>query len=201
MLNRYAESEQALLEGWAIRQALDDGDPGRESMYYPSELMYLYRQWSRFDLAWQWGDIALAAARLIGKDTVSYGTSLSNLSGVALQTKEYARGLPYARQAMQTWARTSGEDSTDHAWGMRDVGVLLLRMGRMEEAYGYHRRLPDTPGGLRRKPHRDANERDRHGQLVHPERQRPPGAGVRPARAGHGGAAFGGPARCRPAWP
>ena len=138
MLNRYAESEQALLEGWAIRQALDDGDPGRESMYYPSELMYLYRQWSRFDLAWQWGDIALAAkARLIGKDTVSYGTSLSNLSGVALQTKEYARGLPYARQAMETWARTSGEDSTDHAWGMRDVGVLLLRMGRMEEAYGY----------------------------------------------------------------
>ncbi|MBG6219432.1 MULTISPECIES: CHAT domain-containing tetratricopeptide repeat protein [unclassified Janthinobacterium] len=138
MLNRYAESELALLEGWAIRQALDDGDPRRESMYYPSELMYLYRQWSRFDLAWQWGDVALAAkARLIGKDTVAYGTSLSNLSGVALQTKEYARGLPYAQLAMQTWARTSGENSTDHAWGMRDVGVLLLRMGRMEEAYGY----------------------------------------------------------------
>ena len=140
MLNRYADSEQALLEGWAIRQRLGDGDgdPGREAMYYPSELMYLYRQWSRFELAWQWGDIALAAkARLIGKDTVSYGTSLSNLSGVALQTKEYARGLPYARQAMDTWERTSGKNSTDHAWGMRDVGVLLLRMGRMQEAWGY----------------------------------------------------------------
>lgn len=138
MLNRYADSEQALLEGWAIRQQLDDSDPGREAMYYPSELMYLYRQWSRFELAWQWGDIALAAkARLIGKDTVSYGTSLSNLSGVALQTREYARGLPYARQAMDTWERTSGKNSTDHAWGMRDVGVLLLRMGRMQEAYGY----------------------------------------------------------------
>ena len=140
MLNRYTDSEQALLEGWAIRQRLgdDDADPGRENMYYPSELMYLYRQWSRFELAWQWGDIALAAkARLIGKDTVSYGTSLSNLSGVALQTKEYARGLPYARQAMDTWERTSGKHSTDHAWGMRDVGVLLLRMGRMQEAHGY----------------------------------------------------------------
>src|SRR5471032_2376731 len=107
-------------------------------MYYPAELMYLYRQWSRFELAWQWGDTALAAkAKIIGKDTVSYGTSLSNLSGVALQTKEYARGLPYARLAMDTWARTSGENSSDHAWGMRDVGVLLLRMGRMEEAYSY----------------------------------------------------------------
>ena len=140
MLNRYADSEQVLLEGWAIRQKLgdDDADPGRENMYYPSELMYLYRQWSRFELAWQWGDIALAAkARLIGKDTVSYGTSLSNLSGVALQTREYARGLPYARQAMDTWQRTSGKNSTDHAWGMRDVGVLLLRMGRMQEAYAY----------------------------------------------------------------
>lgn len=138
MLNRYTDSEQALLEGWAIRQRLDDGDPGREAMYYPSELMYLYRQWSRFELAWQWGDIALAAkARLIGKDTVSYGTSLSNLSGVALQTREYARGLPYAQQAMDTWERTSGKNSTDHAWGMRDVGVLLLRMGRMQEAHGY----------------------------------------------------------------
>ncbi|OBV36551.1 CHAT domain-containing tetratricopeptide repeat protein [Janthinobacterium psychrotolerans] len=140
MLHRYADSEQALLEGWAIRQKLGDGDadPGRENMYYPSELMYLYRQWSRFELAWQWGDIALAAkARLIGKDTVSYGTSLSNLSGVALQTREYARGLPYARQAMDTWERTSGKNSTDHAWGMRDVGVLLLRMERMQEAYGY----------------------------------------------------------------
>ncbi|MGK5024289.1 CHAT domain-containing protein [Janthinobacterium sp. RB2R34] len=140
MLHRYADSEQALLEGWAIRQKIGDGDadPGRENMYYPSELMYLYRQWSRFELAWQWGDIALAAkARLIGKDTVSYGTSLSNLSGVALQTKEYARGLPYAQQAMDTWQRTSGENSTDHAWGMRDVGVLLLRMGRMQEARGY----------------------------------------------------------------
>ncbi|MFZ4874066.1 CHAT domain-containing tetratricopeptide repeat protein [Janthinobacterium sp. Mn2066] len=138
LLDRYPESEQALLEGWAIRQALHDGDPGRENMYYPAELMYLYRQWSRFELAWHWGDIALAAkANIVGKDTVSYGTSLSNLSGVALQTKEYARGLPYARLAMETWARTSGENSTDHAWGMRDVGVLLLRMGRMEEAYGY----------------------------------------------------------------
>lgn len=141
MLNRYGDSEQALLEGWAIRQQLDDGDPQRESMYYPAELMYLYRQWSHFEQAWQWGDIALAAkARLIGKDTVSYGTSLSNLSGVALQTREYARGLPYARQAMDTWERTSGKDSTDHAWGMRDVGVLLLRMGRMPEAYGYLQR-------------------------------------------------------------
>ena len=140
MMHRYADSEQALLEGWAIRQKLGDGDadPGRENMYYPSELMYLYRQWSRFELAWQWGDIALAAkARLIGKDTVSYGTSLSNLSGVALQTREYARGLPYARQAMDTWERTSGSNSTDHAWGMRDVGVLLLRMERMQEAYAY----------------------------------------------------------------
>ena len=141
MLNRYADSEQALLEGWAIRQQLDDGDPRRENMYYPAELMYLYRQWSHFEQAWQWGDIALAAkARLIGKDSVSYGTSLSNLSGVALQTREYARGLPYARQAMDTWERTSGTDSTDHAWGMRDVGVLLLRMGRMPQAYGYLQR-------------------------------------------------------------
>lgn len=141
MLNRYGDSEQSLLEGWAIRQQLDDGDPQRESMYYPAELMYLYRQWSHFEQAWQWGDIALAAkARLIGKDTVSYGTSLSNLSGVALQTRDYARGLPYARQAMDTWERTSGKDSTDHAWGMRDVGVLLLRMGRMPEAYGYLQR-------------------------------------------------------------
>ena len=140
MLHRHADSEQALLEGWAIRQQLNerDGDPRRESMYYPAELMYLYRQWSRFELAWQWGDVALAAkARLIGKDTVSYGTSLSNLSGVALQTREYARGLPYAQQAMETWERTSGTGSTDHAWGMRDVGVLLLRMGRMQEAYDY----------------------------------------------------------------
>jgi len=138
LLDRYAESEQALLEGWAIRQTLNDADPGHENMYYPAELMYLYRQWSRFELAWQWGDTALAAkAKIIGKDTVSYGTSLSNLSGVALQTKEYARGLPYARLAMETWARTSGENSSDHAWGMRDVGVLLLRMGRMEEAYSY----------------------------------------------------------------
>lgn len=140
MLHRHADSEQALLEGWAIRQQLNerDGDPRRESMYYPAELMYLYRQWSRFELAWQWGDVALAAkARLIGKDTVSYGTSLSNLSGVALQTREYARGLPYAQQAMETWERTSGAGSTDHAWGMRDVGVLLLRMGRVQEAYGY----------------------------------------------------------------
>jgi len=146
MLNRYADSEQALLEGWAIRQRIGDGDgdPDRESMYYPSELMYLYRQWSRFELAWQWGDIALAAkARLIGKDTVSYGTSLSNLSGVALQTREYARGLPYARQAMDTWQRTSGRNSTDHAWGMRDVGVLLLRMGRMQEAHDYLERAYD----------------------------------------------------------
>ncbi|WP_193315651.1 CHAT domain-containing tetratricopeptide repeat protein [Janthinobacterium aquaticum] len=138
MLNRYAESESRLLEGWAIRQTLDDGDPDQEVMYYPSELMYLYRQWSHFEQAWQWGEVALAAkARLIGKNTVSYGTSLSNISGIALQTKEYARGLVYARQAMDTWAATSGENSTDHAWGMRDVGALLMYMGRTAEAFGY----------------------------------------------------------------
>ncbi|WP_166455338.1 CHAT domain-containing tetratricopeptide repeat protein [Duganella alba] len=143
MLNRYADSEAALLEGWALRQQIDnsatpDGDPGHQRMYYPAELMYLYRQSSRFDKAWEWGDVALRAkAQIIGTNTVSYGTSLSNLSGISLLTREYDRGLVYARQAMDTWERTSGKDSTDHAWGMRDVGVLLLRQGKQQEAYYY----------------------------------------------------------------
>jgi len=142
-LNRYAESESVLLEGWALRQQIDggatpDGDPGRERMHYPAELMYLYRQSSRFDLAWEWGEVALRAkAQLVGTNSISYGTSLSNLSGIALLTREYARGLVYARQAMDTWEKTSGTDSTDHAWGMRDVGVLLLRQGKLQESYAY----------------------------------------------------------------
>jgi CHAT domain-containing protein len=143
LLNRYAESEAVLLEGWALRQQIDggatpDGDPDRERMHYPAELMYLYRQSSRFDLAWQWGEVALRAkAQLVGTNTVSYGTSLSNLSGISLLTRDYARGLVYARQGMDTWERTSGTDSTDHAWGMRDVGVLLLKQGKLQEAYPY----------------------------------------------------------------
>ena len=141
--NRYPESEAALLEGWALRQRIDsgpapDGDPGHERMYYPSELMYLYRQWSRFDLAWEWGDVALRAkAQIVGTQSVSYGTSLSNMSGIALSTRDYARALPYARQAMDIWERTSGTDSTDHAWGMRDVGILLLAQGKLQESYAY----------------------------------------------------------------
>lgn len=143
LLNRYAESESALLEGWALRQQIDggpqpDGDPERERMYYPAELMYLYRQWSRYDLAWEWGEKALRAkAQLVGTTSSSYGTSLSNMSGIALVTRDYARGLPYAREAMDIWERTSGTDSTDHAWGMRDVGALLLGQGRMQESYHY----------------------------------------------------------------
>lgn len=143
LLNRYEESEAVLLEGWALRQQIDsgarpDGDPGREHMYYPSELMYLYRQSSRFDLAWEWGEVALRAkAQLVGTGSSSYGTSLSNLSGISLLTRDYARGLVYARQAMDIWERTSGTDSTDHAWGMRDVGILLLRQGNLPEAYYY----------------------------------------------------------------
>lgn len=143
LLNRYAESESALLEGWALRQQIDggaqpDGDPDRERMYYPAELMYLYRQWSRYDLAWEWGEKALRAkAQLVGTGSSSYGTSLSNMSGIALVTRDYARGLPYAREAMDIWERTSGTDSTDHAWGMRDVGALLLGQGRMQESYHY----------------------------------------------------------------
>jgi hypothetical protein len=143
LLHRYADSEAALLEGWALRQHIDsspqaDGDPDRERMYYPAELMYLYRQWSRYDLAWEWGEQALRAkAQLAGTGSSSYGTTLSNLSGIALSTRDYARGLPYARQAMDIWERTSGTDSTDHAWGMRDVGALLLGQGRMQEAYHY----------------------------------------------------------------
>lgn len=142
-LNRYADSESALLEGQALRARIDaeadpDGDPEHERMHYPAELMYLYRQWSRFDLAWKWGEIALQAkAQLIGINTVSYGTSLSNLSGIALLTREYARGLPYAQQAMDIWERTSGTDSTDHAWGMRDVGVIMLAQGNLQGAYYY----------------------------------------------------------------
>lgn len=143
LLNRYPESEAALLEGWALRQRIDsgsapDGDPGHERMYYPAELMYLYRQWSRFDLAWTWGEAALRAkAQIVGTNSVSYGTSLSNMSGIALMTRDYARALPYARQAMDTWERTSGTDSTDHAWGMRDVGALLLAQGKLQESYAY----------------------------------------------------------------
>lgn len=143
LLNRYAESESALLEGWALRQQIDaspqpDGDPDRERMYYPAELMYLYRQWSRYDLAWEWGEKALRAkAQLVGTTSSSYGTSLSNMSGIALVTRDYARGLPYAREAMDIWERTSGTDSTDHAWGMRDVGALLLGQGKMQESYHY----------------------------------------------------------------
>ncbi len=143
LLNRYAESESALLEGWTLRQRIDsgpqpDGDPDRERMYYPAELMYLYRQWSRYDLAWEWGEKALRAkAQLAGTASSSYGTSLSNMSGIALVTRDYARGLPYAREAMDIWERTSGTDSTDHAWGMRDVGALLLGQGRMQESYHY----------------------------------------------------------------
>jgi CHAT domain-containing protein len=143
LLNRYAESESALLEGWALRQQIDsgpspDGDPEREGMYYPAELMYLYRQWSRYDLAWEWGEKALRAkAQLVGTASSSYGTSLSNMSGIALVTRDYARGLPYAREAMDIWERTSGTDSTDHAWGMRDVGALLIGQGRMQESYHY----------------------------------------------------------------
>ena len=143
LLNRFAESESALLEGWALRQRIDagpapDGDPDRERMYYPAELMYLYRQWSRYDLAWEWGEKALRAkAQLVGTAASSYGTTLSNMSGIALVTRDYARGLPYARQAMDIWERTSGTDSTDHAWGMRDVGALLLGQGRMQESYHY----------------------------------------------------------------
>ena len=142
-LHRYAESESALLEGWALRQQIDsgplaDGDPDRERMYYPAELMYLYRQWSRYDLAWEWGEKALQAkARVAGTDSSSYGTTLSNMSGIAMVTRDYARGLPYARQAMDIWERTSGTDSTDHAWGMRDVGILLLGQGEMQAAYHY----------------------------------------------------------------
>ena len=143
LLNRYPDSEAALLEGWALRQRIDDGpapdgDPGHERMYYPAELMYLYRQWSRFDLAWEWGEIALRAkARIVGTNSVSYGTSLSNMSGIALSTRDYARALPYAREAMDIWERTSGTDSTDHAWGMRDVGILLLAQGKLQESYAY----------------------------------------------------------------
>jgi len=143
LLHRYPESESALLEGWSLRQQIDggplaDGDPDRERMYYPAELMYLYRQWSRYDLAWEWGEKALRAkAQLAGTNSSTYGTSLSNLSGIALVTRDYARGLPYAREAMDIWERTSGTDSTDHAWGMRDVGVLLLGQGNMQEAYRY----------------------------------------------------------------
>lgn len=143
LLHRYAESEAALLEGWALRQKIDsgphpDGDPERERMYFPAELMYLYRQWSRYDLAWEWGEKTLQAkAKLAGTDSSSYGTTLSNVSGIALATREYARGLPYARQAMDIWERTSGRDSTDHAWGMRDVGVLLFMQGKMQESYHY----------------------------------------------------------------
>ena len=140
MLNRFGESEKALLEGWAIRQSLKDGDgdPDSELLVYPNELMYLYRQWGRFEKAWQWGDFALEAkARKNGSQTDSYATGASNLSGVALQTKEFARGLPYARKGMEVWRQISGENSTDHAWGMRDVGVLLFMMGRMDEAFGY----------------------------------------------------------------
>ncbi|WP_332875671.1 CHAT domain-containing tetratricopeptide repeat protein [Massilia sp. S19_KUP03_FR1] len=143
VLHRYPESEAVLLEGWALRQAIDasaqpDGDPGRERMYYPAEMMYLYRSSSRFDLAWKWGDVALQAkAQLAGATSSSYGTSLSNMSGIALQTREYARGLVYARQAMDIWEKTSGTDSTDHAWGMRDVGMLLLRQGKLPESHVY----------------------------------------------------------------
>lgn len=141
-VHRYTDSEAALLEGWALRQRLGiaphPGDPDREAMYYPAELMYLYRQWSRYDLAWEWGEKALQAkGRLIGTKASSYGTSLSNLSGIALVTRDYARGLPYAREAMDIWEGTSGTDSTDHAWGMRDVGVLLLGQGKMQESYHY----------------------------------------------------------------
>jgi CHAT domain-containing protein len=142
-LNRYDEGESVLLEGWALRQKIDsgpapDGDPDRERMYYPAELMYLYRQSSRYDLAWEWGEVALRAkAQLAGTNSISYGTSLSNLSGIALITREYARGLVYARQAMDIWEGTSGTDSTDHAWGMRDVGVLLFKQGKLQEAYYY----------------------------------------------------------------
>jgi len=142
-LNRYAESEAILLEGQALRARIDagpapDGDPDHQSMHYAAEMNYLYRQWGRYDLAWKWGDIALAQkAKLIGTNTVSYGTSLSNLSGIALITREYARGLPYAQQAMDTWERTSGTDSTDHAWGMRDVGIIMLAQGNLQGAYYY----------------------------------------------------------------
>jgi len=142
-LNRYDEGESVLLEGWALRQKIDsgpapDGDPDRQRMYYPAELMYLYRQSSRYDLAWEWGEVALRAkAQLAGTNSISYGTSLSNLSGIALITREYARGLVYARQAMDIWEGTSGTDSTDHAWGMRDVGVLLFKQGKLQEAYYY----------------------------------------------------------------
>lgn len=143
LLRRFAESESSLLEGLALRQQIDsgplaDGDPERENMYYPAELMYLYRQWGRYDLAWEWGEKALLAkARLAGTKSSSYGTSLSNLSGIAMITRDYARALPYARQAMDIWEGTSGTDSTDHAWGMRDVGALLLGQGKMQEAYYY----------------------------------------------------------------
>lgn len=143
VLNRYAESEKVLLEGWALRQQIDggahpDGDPGHERMYYPSELMYLYRQSSRFDLAWQWGEVALKAkAQVVGATSSAYGTTLSNMSGIALLTREYARGLQYAKQAMDIWEKTSGTGSTDHAWGMRDVGVLLLRQGNLPESFTY----------------------------------------------------------------
>lgn len=138
MINRFEESEKALLEGWSIRQTLNDGDPDNELLIYPNELMYLYRQWGRFDLAWQWGEFSLAAkARVNGAETNSYAIGASNLSGVALQTKDYARGLPYAMQGMNIWNKLSGENSTDHAWGMRDVGILLFRMGRTDQAFGY----------------------------------------------------------------
>ncbi|WP_159628004.1 CHAT domain-containing tetratricopeptide repeat protein [Massilia puerhi] len=141
-VHRYADSEAALLEGWALRQRLSSGaqpdDPYRERMYYPAELMYLYRQWSRYDLAWKWGEEALRIkAQLAGANSSSYGTTLSNVSGIAMITREYARGLPYAREAMDIWEATSGTDSTDHAWGMRDVGVLLLGQGKMQESYHY----------------------------------------------------------------
>ena len=141
-VHRFADSEAALLEGWALRQRLSSGaqpdDPYRERMYYPSELMYLYRQWSRYDLAWKWGDEALRVkGQLAGVKSSSYGTTLSNVSGIAIVTRDYARGLPYAREAMDIWEGTSGTDSTDHAWGMRDVGVLLLGQGKMQESYYY----------------------------------------------------------------
>ena len=138
MLNRFEESEKALLEGWTIRQTLTDADPDDELLIYPNEFMYLYRQWGKFEKAWQWGDLALAGkARKNGTETDSYATGASNLSGVALQTKEYARGLVYARLGMEVWRKIAGENSADHAWGMRDVGVLLFMMGRKDEAFGY----------------------------------------------------------------
>ncbi|WP_295559366.1 CHAT domain-containing tetratricopeptide repeat protein [uncultured Hyphomicrobium sp.] len=142
-LGRFGEAEPILKRALSLSEAAYGTDDISTALAL-NNLGALYLAMGRHDDALALMEQALTInEKLLGKDSPDVGTALVGLSSIYFELGRYADAERAGRRALTIFEVAFGPDHEQVAVALNNLGVTVNRVGRRDEAVGYHVRAKD----------------------------------------------------------